>query len=279
MFTKLSVDAYSSVHPLFAELDYNLLIDSVISGNTPGVVFVDQPSQPEVALLWNRQDALILAGIPNASVDLNIVREIGRLLQRVILPDARKRYIPQLSLQWHPGEWEIHLPEILARWHPEKAYRRLYLLKQIGFNYRHNLMPGHSIERISPQLLQSDLLNREQVLGWIESFWPSNAVFLERGFGYCVVTRYAITSWCLSVFTNSNRFELGVATEEAFRQQGHASLAVAACLEHCLLNNLIPEWHCWEDNLPSIRLAEKVGFKQGMSYPTYRFQTGLVYPG
>jgi hypothetical protein len=129
MFTKLSADAYLSVRPLFAELDYNLLIDSVISGNTPGVVFVDQPSQPEVALLWNRQDALILAGIPNASVDLNIVREIGRLLQRVILPDARKRYIPQLSLQWHPGEWEIHLPEILARWHPEKAYRRLYLLE------------------------------------------------------------------------------------------------------------------------------------------------------
>ena len=123
------------------------------------------------------------------------------------------------------------------------------------------------------------LFNRDQVLGWIESFWPSLEVFLERGFGYCVANRYAITSWCLSVFTAANRFELGVATGEGYRRQGHASLATAACLEHCLLNDLVPEWHCWEDNLASVKLAEKVGFEQRLSYPAYRFHTGLVYPG
>ena len=279
MFTKLTTDAYAGAQPLFAALGHNLLIDSVMDGNTPGLVYVDQPGKPRLALLWNRQDALILAGIPGTSTDPAHIRDVGQLLQRVILPDARQRYIPQLSMQWHPTEWEAHLPGLLAGWHPEKAYRRFYLLKQIGFNYRHGLMPGHSIERISQQLLQSDLLNREQVLGWIESFWPSSAVFLERGFGYCVANRYAITSWCLTVFTSANRFELGVATGESYRQQGHASLAVAACLEHCLLNELVPEWHCWEDNLPSVKLAEKVGFEQRMSYPAYRFHTGLVYPG
>jgi RimJ/RimL family protein N-acetyltransferase len=267
------------VQPLFSALEHNLVIYSVIAGNTPGLVYVDNPQEPRLALLWNRQDALMLAGLAGTDTDAGLIYGIGHLLKRAILPGARQRYIPQLCLQWHPPEWETHLPELLAGWQPEKTYRRLYLLKQIGFNYRQNLQPGYAIERISQQLLQSDLLNREQVLGWIESFWASTADFLERGFGYCLVNRYAITSWSLSVFTSDNRFELGVATGEDFRRQSHASLASAACLEHCLQNELIPEWHCWEDNLPSVRLAEKVGFEQRLSYPAYRIHTGLVYPG
>jgi RimJ/RimL family protein N-acetyltransferase len=279
MLIRLSAVAYSRIRPLFTALDYNLLIDSVLDGNTPGFVYVDQPNEPRLALLWNHQDALILASEPGTSTDPTLSHEFTELLQRVILPDARQRYIPQLSIQCYPTEWETHLPDLLANWHPEKVYRRFYLLKQIGFNYRHGLFPGYSIERMSQQLLQSNLQNRDQVIGWIESFWPSTTVFLERGFGYCVVNRYAITSWCLTVFASGNRVELGVATGEAYRKQGHASLAVAACLENSLLNDFIPEWHCWEDNLPSVKLAEKVGFEQCMSYHAYRFKTGLVYPG
>jgi RimJ/RimL family protein N-acetyltransferase len=279
MLKRLAAVAYPRIRPLFTALNYNLLIDSVLDGNTPGLVYVDQPKEPRLALLWTRQDALILAGIPGTSIDSTLRHELNKLLEQTILPDARQRYIPQLSIQWYPSEWDAHLPELLANWRPEKAYRRLYLLKQIGFNFRRGLLPGHSIDRISQQLLKSDLQNRDQVSGWIESFWPTTTVFLERGFGYCVVNRYAITSWCLTVFTSANRFELGVATGEDYRQQGHASLATVACIEHCLQNDLIPEWHCWEDNLPSVKLAEKVGFEQCLSYPAYRFNTGLVYPG
>jgi RimJ/RimL family protein N-acetyltransferase len=279
VFVKLHASAYPQVRPFFEALEHNLLIDSVMAGNTPGVVYVNQAQEPRLALLWNRQDALILAGLPGTAQDSSLLRGLESLLKQAILPDARRRYIPQLSLQWHPPAWEEHLPELLAGWQPEKAYRCHYLLKQVGFNYRRGLQPGHSVERISQALLGGDLLNRDQVLGWIESFWPSLQVFLERGFGYCVVNRYAITSWCLSVFTVDNRFELGAATGEGYRRQGHASLATVACLEHCLFNDLLPEWHCWEDNLPSVKLAEKVGFEQRLSYPAYRFHTGLVYPG
>jgi RimJ/RimL family protein N-acetyltransferase len=192
----------------------------------------------------------------------------------VILPDARQRYIPQLCLQWYPPDWESPLLDILANRQPEKAYRHLYLLKKIKFDYHQKLLPDHSVEPINQHILHRKLLNHKQVLGWIESFWPSSTDFIEKGFGFCVINHQAITSWCLSVFARNKRFELGVATAEEYRRQGYASLAAAACLEHCLLKDLVPEWHCWEDNLPSVKLDEKIGFKQSLSYPAFRIKTG-----
>ena len=276
---ELSAEYYQRVRPLFNPLGFNLAINSVLAGNTPGQVFADDPAEPHLALLWNRQDALFLAGLPGLDPDISQLQWVEEVIRRTIIPDARQRYIPHLSIQWFPVDLQTRLPDVLTDWQPEKAYRRLYLYKQIGVDYRHGLLPGYTVERISQRTLQSDLLNRDQVLGWIESFWASPEIFLERGFGYCVFTNDVITSWCLTVFNYGNRFELGVATAERYRQQGLASLAVALCLEYCLLNDLIPEWHCWENNIPSIKLAEKVGFEQRLSYPAYQLQTGLTYSG
>lgn len=276
---ELSAGNFQRVRPLFNPLGFNLAVDSVLAGNTPGQVFADDPVEPHLGLLWNRQDALFLAVHPGMEIDISLVQRLEEVFRRTIIPDARQRYIPHLSLQWFPIEWQNMLQDVLMVWRPEKAYRRLYLYKQIGVDFRHGLLPGYTVERINQRTLQSDLLNRDQVLGWIESFWASPDIFLERGFGYCVTTNDAITSWCLSVFNYQNRFELGVATAEQFRQLGLASLAVASCLEYCLLNDLIPEWHCWENNIPSIKLAEKVGFEQRLSYPAYQLQTGLIYSG
>jgi RimJ/RimL family protein N-acetyltransferase len=276
VFSQIDENEYQRIRPLFSGLDHNLVIDSIMDGNTCGCLYANDPYSPTAALLWNRQEALFLAGDPGAPL---VLEGLHGLLKDVIIPNARQRYIPLLSLQVQPDEWEPHLASLLEGLQLEKAYRRLYLLKQIGLNYRSGLMPGYNLQRIDEKLLDSDLVNREQVLGWIDSFWPSTTSFLEQGFGFCISGRYAIASWCLSVFTSGNRYELGVATDEAYRNHGFASLTAAACLEYCLLNELVPEWHCWEDNTSSIKVAEKIGLEQRMSYPAFRFKTGLAYHG
>jgi len=86
-----------------------------------------------------------------------------------------------------------------------------------------------------------------------------------------------IASWCLSVFASGMHFELGLATvpdyaDEYIRGRGHATLTAAACVEHCVEHGLTPHWHCWEDNAPSIRVAEKVGFERPERYTVYRFE-------
>ena len=273
VFHQVSEHLYPGLRQLFSGLEHNLSIASVVEGNTLGCLYADEPETAGAALLWNRQEALYLVGDPNRP---GVLEGLQRLFHETILPEARRRFIPLQSLQVHPTEWEAHLPTILDGCQIEKANRRLYLLQRGSVDFSSNPLPGYSLQRIDAQLLESDLVNRDQVQMWIESFWPSTRAFLKRGFGFCVLGRYAVASWCLSVFTSGNRYELGVATDEAYRNHGFAGLAAASCLKYCLEKGLVPEWHCWEDNFPSVRVAEKIGLQHTMSYPAFRFKTGLV---
>jgi GNAT superfamily N-acetyltransferase len=237
-----------------------------------GCLYADDVGSASTSLLWNRQEALYLGGDPSTP---GVLEGLQGLFHETILPEARRRFIPLLSLQVSTLNWEQSLAKIFKDYQIEKTTRNLYLLKSGRVEYDGGLLPGYSIQRIDADLLDSDLLNREQVCMWIESFWPSTEDFLKRGFGFCVLGRYAIASWCLSVFSSGNRFELGVATDEVYRNHGFASAAAASCLGHCLMNGLVPEWHCWEDNHPSVKVAEKIGLVHSLSYPAFRIKTGL----
>jgi RimJ/RimL family protein N-acetyltransferase len=272
MFQLANEQIYPRLRHLFGGLDHNLAIASILEGNTLGCIFVDEHEAARTALLWNRQEALYLAGDPTGP---GVLDGLHSVIQETILPDARRRYIPLLSLQTCPAEWESYLPRILDGCQIEKANRSLYLLKQDHLEFSYSLQPGYTIQRIDANLLESDLVNRNQVQMWIESFWPSTGAFLEHGFGFCVVGRYAVASWCLSVFTSGSRYELGVATDEAYRNHGFAGIVAASCLDHCLENGFVPEWHCWEDNYPSVKVAEKIGLQLSMTYPAYRFTSCL----
>ena len=79
--------------PLFKGLRYKLVVDSVLDGNTLGAVYAADSRRPSVALLWNRQDALLLAGDPNTGT---FNAGLNRLLRERIVPAARGG-----SPHWH----------------------------------------------------------------------------------------------------------------------------------------------------------------------------------
>jgi RimJ/RimL family protein N-acetyltransferase len=114
------------------------------------------------------------------------------------------------------------------------------------------------------------MTNLDQVVGWVDSFWRSHAAFTQTGVGFCVTREQTITAWCLTVFASERQRELGVATVPQFRSQGFATLAAAATLEYCMTQGWTPHWHCWEDNIASQRVAEKLGFEQPKQYSVYR---------
>ena len=53
----INPEVYNRVSPCIQELDYNLVIYSILDGNTPGWVFADDPKALRTVLLWNMQDA------------------------------------------------------------------------------------------------------------------------------------------------------------------------------------------------------------------------------
>ncbi len=263
MIHELKPKHFSLVRPLYEELTYNLVIESVIAGNTHGRVWVDHPTQPTAALLWNWMDALLLAGDPQS---LGFNRALKHLVRQDLLPDARDRHLPSFSCHYTEA-WKPQLASVLAELVTTSVRRRYYTLEGLRIDWRSRIDPELVMRPIDEALLSDESLeNGGSVLGWILSFWPSVEAFVSRGIGYCLLADETIASWCLSVFVCDRRYELGLETAPPFRRRNYASLTAAACVEHCLDGGLEPLWHCGENNPASSAVAEKVGFRKALDY-------------
>jgi len=270
MAVRLKPEHYALVGALFAKLRYNLVVDSMIDGNTPAWVYVDHLAAPTAGLMWNRQDAILLAGIfGGAGID----RTLGGIIRKEIIPEAQRRGIPQLALQYTPKAWEKYLPTLMGDLDYRYAQRRFYATSKVKYDWRAHLPPGLQVRPINRALLKDqEIANAADIAGWVRSFWHSEKHFLDGGFGYYLSRGGAALSWCLSVYASGSHYELGVATALEHRGRGYATIVAAACVEHCDRRGWTPHWHCWEDNRASIAVAQKAGFGNPMGYRVVRIQ-------
>jgi RimJ/RimL family protein N-acetyltransferase len=272
MIYQLIKEEYESIRYLYRNLRFNLVVDSIIDGNTPAWVFVDNKNKPQTAAIWNKQDAILLAG-NDCNAKFNTA--FGEQLFQRIIPDAQRRYIPEISLYIDPNSWENKFGVILNDQIAVKASRIYYEFAGLKVDWQMHIPLGCDIVRIDETLLGSDgLENTDQVVGWVRSYWRSNQDFVNTGFGYCTIRGKTILSFCLSVYVSGSNYELGIATVPEHRRCGFAKITALACVEHCVENGLIPHWHCWDDNLGSIAVAEKIGFENPTVYDAYKLHLG-----
>ncbi len=259
----IAAEQYAEIGPLFEPLRYNLVIDSVLEGNTPGWVYADRAAAPRTGLIWDRQDAVLVAGKENEA--------LWSIIQDEIIPDARKRWIPELSISYPDEDWAAAIMVRLAAFRPEKTGRRYYRFDTLRSSWRELLPDGYGLRRIDPSLLDSeDIFNADQMAGWVRSFWASDEDFVRKGFGYCAMTEDTIASWCLTVFASRDQRELAVGTAADQRGKGLATAVAAASVEHCLSNGFQPHWHCLDENTASWKVAEKIGFSDPVPYQVVR---------
>ena len=258
----------SRARPLFNELGYNLAIDSIIGGITKGLAFADNEDKPQTALLWNLMDTLILAGLPDDSV---INQQMNWLLEAVVFPNARQRFIPSLTLHYSPLAWREQEEILLAGIPFSQAHRRYYQFIEQKTDWTTQIPEGSQVRPIDRSLIVDDSLgNISEVRGWLSSFWNTIESFETHGLGFCLVIGDIIASWCLAVYASGRHVELGLATAAEYRNRGFATLVGGACIDLCLRSDRIPHWHSFEDNRPSIVVAEKLGFGLPQTYPVYR---------
>jgi len=257
------------VLPLYAPIDYNLSIASIVSGNTRGWVYADDPTAPKAALLWSEVDAVLLAGDPH---DPALRAEVGQIITRTLVPEIASRYIRDVMIYYTPEAWADYRDEILPGFNAQQVLHRNYRPGPLRLDPRANLPAGWSLEPISAALLaRRELANIEEVEGWVLSFWRSIEEFERLGVGYALRAGEAAASWCLSVYVAGNDYELGIATAPAYRNQGCATRVAAACLEQGYAQGRTPHWHCSDDNLPSAAVAEKVGFTDPTRHAVLHF--------
>ncbi len=214
-------------------------------------------------MIWDRQDAVLVAGAPD--------ERLLAVLNDEIAADARKRWIPELCMFFDHPDWPRLLTSQAGSLRIKPAQRRYYKFQELRLTWHEFLPEKFAMRRIDPFLLQNEkMLNSALVAGWVNSFWATPEDFSRSGFGYCVIDDDTIAAWCLTVFASKDQRELGLATMPEYQRLGLASATASACLSHCLTQNLTPHWHCWEDNIPSQKVAEKVGFGGPVMYEVMR---------
>jgi RimJ/RimL family protein N-acetyltransferase len=115
-------------------------------------------------------------------------------------------------------------------------------------------------------LAATDIVNLDEVIGEIKSTWPDDR-FLENGFGFCALRNEGeIVCWCTGEYAGGRHIGIGIETVGEWRGRSLATLTASAFVEHCLSEGIEAHWDCWAHNLPSIRVAEKVGFRKVLDY-------------
>lgn len=261
----LPKERYPEARPMFGGYDHQLIVASVLEGNTRGEIYVDDMENPKTAVLYGIGFEVLCAGDPN---HISLHRELPDLLANRLMPSARSYGMPALNVYFPSEAWEKALHKALSdRFQLAAVKKRFYTFESDG-GLSHMEMPtAPGLTRIDDRLLNDETLrNRDALLQWVGLSWLSLDDFARKGIGYCIVEEGTIASWCLSVFASGNRLELALYTDESFRNKGCAKKVSAACVARCLADGCVPLWTCDDDNLPSIRVAEALGFRRTLDY-------------
>jgi GNAT superfamily N-acetyltransferase len=257
----------SSTAPLFAALDSDLALASILAGKSPALVYADDPFQPRAAFTWFNWRAF-LAGDP---AQPGFITALARLLDEQLIPQARARGMEAFILHIEPQGWEPALSALLGGRQVNKWRRHYYACRALQANWRPLLPPGYELRLVDAALLADAGLRNQAALALeTQSERCSVADFLAQSFGYCLVRSDEIASWCLSEYNLADRCEVGVATVEAHQRRGLATVTTLALLERAFASGITQVgWHCWANNAGSIALALRTGFEKVNEYPVY----------
>ena len=273
MILELPEEDFPRASHLLGDLAHYLVLTTLLEGRTPGKIWANDATQPTMALVWDRLNGFFfLAG---DSSDGNLNQELNSLIVDSMFPQAIRLGYRHFFLQFAPQRWDAQVAVILKGATPGKCFVDCYRLdagrSTIRVNGATTLPAGYELARITEGLLsRTDVENLAEVVSCIQACWGSTDRYVDDGgIGYCLVKGEVIASWCSTDYLIGNSCELYVETFEGYQRKGLGTLTAAACVQACVAQGLTVYWHCFEDNLGSVTIAEKLGFEETAECPVY----------
>ncbi len=266
MIFELHPSKFPQVIPIFQDHKQYLPVYAVVEGNFPGRIFVDHLDSPRTALVWATGRWSFLDGDPlNDAFSANIP---GFLLETVIPASLA------LEMNWFEiyaadtSEWAAVIERALGAFKVGKHYETTYRLdRQAYLKSRQTvaLPEGVLLERMDIPILRRPL---REIPTIPESFRRRTAV------GYCLKRGEQYLAYCRNNgFISGREFMIDVETlVESERNRGHGTAVSTALIDYALEHRLNPWWETTEYNIPSQKLAQKLGFVATESYPVYSIE-------
>jgi RimJ/RimL family protein N-acetyltransferase len=266
LITEHSLQRLNQYRDRFPGAQPALAIASILDGNTAANLWtISLPGAAEFIFLWDKGNNIFyLAGTPTAEIE-PLLRD---LIQTEVRPRALREGAPYFKVHPFSAASTAALPRLFedVTLHPLRT--RFYRFEQAAVD----AIPQPAVDDLHfglidrPFLERDDLTNLDEIRGEIEWMWPSLDRFYTHGFGIAAVNADSAVSadiavcWCTAEYVSRSQCGIGIATVPAYQRRGIATAAAVRFVEESLHRGLIPHWECNEQNLPSLRVAEKVGF-------------------
>lgn len=268
MYTELEKPQFSLVQPLIRGVSTYLSLSAIAEGKSRGRIWGNNASDPNTAFVWDLANGFVFVLVASDSkfatseMNLFLKDELGQIAKEA---GYTKLYTILLS---KTTEAEI-----------EKLFKGLFVSTQDIYHFclqrrsetrlREIDIPNNSqLMRISRSILdKKGTANISEVRRCIRACWPSLNNYLLEGIGFVLLKNGDVASWCSTDYIVSGKCDLYAETFKDYRQKGFGTIVTLACVEECLNQKLEINWHCWQGNLPSIKLAQKIGFSQRPNQP------------
>jgi hypothetical protein len=220
---ELNINEFNKVIPIFEGIDNNrAILFSVIEGNNPGRIFVDEINTPKCALIYTLSNFFYLGGDEK---DTHFIEEA-----KIHIIDVLKNGFDKSAVVFSfSDEWRNQLDIALADQGAIRIIRKMFDFDSDAFTAQNNLQDrfesGFILKPIDEAMAQECDVNVD---------WGSVTNFIDKSFGFSLLYENQIVSECHVGYIGSGLVELGVYTVENYRGKGYASVTTCAVIEKCM---------------------------------------------
>ncbi|HEX9784520.1 MAG TPA: GNAT family N-acetyltransferase [Opitutaceae bacterium] len=232
------------------------MLYAFLDGRAPGRVFVDRLGDAGACVVAMNYSFVFFGGQPTPDF---IHEALGWL--------RRDQF---LHVVWPVGG----LPRSPA---PDQAVDRIEYRQRIDFagallrQAFLRIPEGGRVRRIDAELMKRCMWREEA------AFAAGSIVeFLLHGVGFCLLIGEEIVSEAYSCFWGLDRVEIATITHRDHRGKGYAAAVCAYLIDACEKIGFSTYWSCDATNMPSRRLAARLGFSDPCNYRLLRYRRSMA---
>lgn len=221
---------------------------AVLGGGNAGRIFTDRMDKPSLAFVWERDDGTLYRG----------GEEDWQTLHEVVEQLRQHRHV---ALGYRLGDPDVeHFPP-----NPEAGAECIELTRAVRGS---DLTPFLVLpEGFEAHRMGRTLLEKSPRLDETLHRYTNLDTYLETGMSVCILHGDESVAEAGADMDAGGVREVGVVTEHAYRGgRGYGTMVTAHLLKWCDEIGCSTYWDCVKLNLPSLKIARKLGFVNERSY-------------
>lgn len=251
---ELSSEKFLQITSFFDKNTPNFpVVMSVIEGNNPGRIWVNQLENPSICLVMTNEGYSFIGkrGKIKEFLILEVIEIFNKNKPIKLICEIDDPFIDLFEKAGftHVDRIQFYHPAII----------------------NHDLTQLDAICKRLPsdceiKLIDASLLKKSNWLSFIKQMYGNEENFLRNGYGLALIQNDEIISEAFACCIGGNYVETGSVTSEKHRGKGYATIVRAFLIKESLSRDLQPATSCNAGNIGSAKVSEKLGFKEEKRY-------------